>query len=203
MTLSTRTMLLETAARLFHEQGYAATGVATILRESGVNSGSLYYHFENKEALLCGVLQRYLEMLDSVVLDPIEASESDPIERIFRLLEWYRAGMEETGCRLGCPIGNLALEVSDSHPDVRPAVDANFAGWAAGIERWLEEAGNRLPLECDRHAVAGFVLTVMEGGLMQARAARNLVPFDASVRILRDYFNRLTSAAGAAVGSRA
>ena len=35
MALSTRDQLLETAARLFHEQGYAATGVATILQEQG------------------------------------------------------------------------------------------------------------------------------------------------------------------------
>ena len=47
---STRDRILETARRLFHEQGYHATGIATILREAGVNSGSLYHFFESKDA---------------------------------------------------------------------------------------------------------------------------------------------------------
>jgi len=40
---NTRNKLLDAAARLFHEQGYAATGLSTIVREAGVNPGSLYH----------------------------------------------------------------------------------------------------------------------------------------------------------------
>ena len=191
MARDTRERLLDTAMRLFHEQGFAATGLSTILREAEVNSGSLYHFFPSKEALLQGVLERYQESLQPVVLGPIEEAEPDPIERIFRLLDWYRQGMVQTGVRLGCPIGNLALEVSDTHPAVRPAIDDNFHGWAAGIERWLDLAGDRLPADCNRKALSRFVLTVMEGGLMQARAAGDLGPFDDSVAVLRDHMERL------------
>ena len=191
MPPDTRDKLLLTAARLFHEQGFAATGIATILREADVRSGSLYHFFPSKDALLAGVLDWYEKNLEPVVLDPIERQERDPIERIFKLLDWYRDGMESTECRKGCPIGNLALEVSDTHPEVRPRIDVNFRNWAAGIERWLDEAADRLPAGCDRGALSRFVLTVMEGGLMQARASDDLAPFDDSVKVLRDYTNRL------------
>lgn len=187
----TKGKILETAARLFHEQGYAATGVATILREAGVNSGSLYHFFRNKEALLVGVLEWYEAMLRPLVMAPVEATEGDPVERIFALLDWYRTGLVETGCRLGCPIGNLALEVSDTHPEVRPHIGVNFENWAQSIEAWLEAAGDRLPADTDRRSLARFVLTVMEGGIMQARAADNLEPFDNSVQQLRAYLNAL------------
>lgn len=190
---STRDTLIETAARLFHEQGYAATGIATILREAEANPGSLYHSFTNKEALLEAVLKWYEENLWPVVLGPIEEAQPDPIERVFDLLAWYRAGMEETKCRLGCPIGNLALEVSDAYPEVRPHIDVNFHNWAAGIEKWLNEARPRLPRGYDTRALSRFVLTIMEGGLMQARAANDLGPFDDSVAVLRDYFKRLTN----------
>lgn len=191
MPADTRTRILETASRLFHEQGYAATGVATILREAGVNSGSLYHFFPSKEALLIGVLAWYQTMLGPLIMEPVEAAETDPVERIFVLLAVYRRGLAETDCRLGCPIGNLALEVSDTHPEVRPEIDVNFVRWAAWVERWLDEAGDRLPAATDRGALARFVLTVMEGGLMQARAADDLRPFDQAVALLRDYFDRL------------
>jgi TetR/AcrR family transcriptional repressor of nem operon len=96
---------------------------------------------------------------------------------------------------LGCPIGNLALEVSDSHPEVRPLIEANFARWTATVARWLAEARDGLPRDTDRAALARFVLTVMEGAVMQARAAGSLARFDQSVAELRRHFELLESEA--------
>ncbi|HXV76869.1 MAG TPA: TetR/AcrR family transcriptional regulator [Candidatus Polarisedimenticolaceae bacterium] len=202
-TQPTRERLLDAAARLFHERGFEATPVAAILERAGVHSGSLYHYFPGKDALLRGVLERYRGLLQPVVLGPIEEAERDPIERVFRLLDWYRQGMTTSRCRRGCPIGNLALEVSDTHPEVRPIIAQNLAAWAAGIERWLDEAADRLPADCDRQALAGFVLTVMEGGLLEARALGDLAPFDRSVAVLRDHVNRLLAdAAGRPAGAQ-
>src|ERR1041384_7284747 len=96
----TKSRILEAARRLFYEQGYHATGIATILREADVNSGSLYHFFPSKEALLIGVLERYVDLLRPVVMDPAEAAAGDPIERIFRMLANYRAGLEAAKCRM-------------------------------------------------------------------------------------------------------
>jgi AcrR family transcriptional regulator len=191
MPLNTKDTLLDAAARLFHEQGFAATGVSTILRESGANSGSLYHFFPTKESLLVGVLKRYTEMLRPVVMDPIERQTQDPIERVFALLAWYRGGMVATGCKLGCPIGNLALELADNHPDVRELCDVNFANWVDAVRQWLDDAGERLPKDFDRRELAQMVLNTMEGGIMQARSRGSVEPFDAAVRQLRKYFDYL------------
>ena len=123
----TRERILEVSARLFYEQGYNATGIATILREAKVNSGSLYHYFPSKEALRVGWLERYVELLRPEVTDGPERATDDPIERVFLLLANYRMGMEMTGCTMGCPIGNLALEVGDSYPDIRRLIDLNFS----------------------------------------------------------------------------
>jgi TetR/AcrR family transcriptional regulator, transcriptional repressor for nem operon len=195
-TKGTRTRILEAARTLFHEQGYAATGISTILREADVNSGSLYHFFKSKEDLLAGVLEYYTELLAPMVMTPAEQASPDPIERVFELLRLYRSGLEATGCRMGCPIGNLALEVADSHPEVRPAIDLNFRNWIRAVEGWLVAASDRLPREIDRAQLAQFVLTVMEGGIMQARAASSLAPFDASVEQLRAHFDLLQRLAG-------
>jgi AcrR family transcriptional regulator len=188
----TRERIVRTAFQLFHEQGYHATGVATIAREAGVNPGSLYHFFESKDALLLGVLDFALDYLGPAVMDPVEASTSDPIERVFTLLQQYRDRMERESCRLGCPIGNLALEVSDGNAAARSLVHKNFENWAQRVRRWLDGAGDRLPSDVDRRQLARFVLTVMEGGLMQSRAAGHLGPFDDAVAVLRDHFTHLT-----------
>lgn len=191
----TRERILETAARLFHERGFAATGVATILREAGVNSGSLYHFFPSKEVLLQGVLEWYLERVYPEIMQPIEASEPDPVARVFRLLDWYRDYLVNNDCRLGCPVGNLALEVADCHPELKLLLHRNFGNWTTILQGWLIEAGARLPGDCDREGLARLVLTVMEGGVMQARAAGSPEPFDQSVAHLRQYFATLTGRA--------
>ena len=199
----TRERILRAAFQLFHEQGYHATGVATILREAGVNPGSMYHAFPGKETLLEHVLEYALELLGPAVMDPVEAAAADPVERVFALMAQYRAGMVLAGCRMGCPIGNLALEVSDNHPEARELIHRNFAAWAARVRGWLDAADERLPRGLDRERLARFVLTVMEGGLMQARAAGGLAPFDEAVAQLRDYFDALESRARAEVRQRA
>lgn len=193
---STRERILGTAFQLFHEQGYHATGIATILREAGLNPGSMYHAFPGKDSLLLGVLEYALQILHPVVMRPVEESTRDPLGRVFALMAQYRTGMVQSSCRMGCPMGNLALEVSDGHPEARALIHANFANWTAHVRRWLDDAGERLPASVDRDALARFVLTVMEGGLMQARAANTLAPFDESIAMLRDYFTRLEATAG-------
>ena len=191
----TRTRILRTAFQLFHEQGYHATGVATILREANVNAGSLYHFFRSKEELLVGVLEFALVLLRPAVMDPAQRRSADPLERVFELLRQYRAGMHARGCRMGCPIGNLALEVADDNVPARELIQRNFENWVAAVKQWLDDAGGRLPWDLDRAQLARFVLTVMEGGIMQARAAGHLGPFDDSVAQLRLYFNALQKVA--------
>ena len=187
----TRTRILETAFQLFHEQGYHATGIATILREADVNAGSLYHFFSGKDDLLLGVLEYALALLRPAVMDPAERRTDDPIERVFELLQQYREGMHSWGCKMGCPIGNLALEVADDNAAARALVHRNFENWVRAVRKWLDDAGDRLPEDTDRTRLAGFVLTVMEGAVMQARAAGHLGPFDDSVAQLRAYFDSL------------
>jgi hypothetical protein len=68
---------------------------------------------------------------------------------------------------------------------------ANFANWTASIEQCLAQAGDRLPGDVDRRRLAEFVLTVMEGAVMQARTYRDIGYFDRNIAVLRDHLERL------------
>lgn len=182
---------MEAARELFFEQGYASTGIAQILKKSGVNSGSLYHFFPSKEDLLVGVLETYKGMLEPRVLAPAFQRVSDPIERIFAVLDGYRRLLQGTDFVLGCPIGNLALEVSNSHPRVRRLIVENFDAWRKAVATLIADAGGRLPADIQPDALARHVLAVMEGAVMLARAYRSFEPFDEAVHQLRDYFDRL------------
>lgn len=188
---ATRERLLETARLLFWQKGYAATGLAEILKRARANSGSFYYFFDSKEDLLLAVLESYKQLLDPVVMAPAFENTTDPIERIFAVLEGYRQALISTDCTYGCPIGRLALELGSDRRKIHRKIAENFDGWVNAVHRCLEDAGKRLPSGIDGGKLAQFVLTVMEGGVMQSRAHRSIQPFDAAVEQLRDYFNRL------------
>lgn len=188
---NTRQRLVEAALYLFWLQGYAATGIAQILARAEANAGSFYYFFKTKEELLLAVLQLYVDSLGTVIVDPVVAQAADPIDRVFGVLEFYRRNLLATGCTYGCPIGRLALEIPEEQFRVHKRLADNFDGWTAAIGRFLEDARDRFPAETNLKTLSKFVLTVMEGGVMQARAHREIGPFDASVEHLRDYFRLL------------
>ena len=192
---STRDKLVMAAMQLFWEKGYGSTSIADVLKAADANAGSLYYAFPTKQDLLVAVLDAYHSGIDQWLLEPAWAGVDDPIERVFALLADYRQRLVDTDCFYGCPIGSLALELHEPDPPVRERLAANFEQWVRRIEDCLLAAGDRLPRDLDRHALAVFVLTTMEGGVMQARTHRSLRPFDAGVAALRDYIDRLQAQA--------
>jgi len=191
----TKDRLVEVAMKLFWEKGYGGTSIQDVLREADVHAGSLYHFFPTKQDLLLASLERYRDGIHPMLLDPAWKGVDDPIERIFALLARYRQALISTECFYGCPIGSLALELHEPDPPVRSLLSANFDGWTAAIQQCLEDAGPRLPRSINRKELASFVLTIMEGGVMQSRTHRTIDSFDAGVRLLRDYMTRLESAA--------
>lgn len=191
----TRERLVQAARGLFWMKGYHGTSVAEILDRADANSGSLYHFFPTKQDLLLAVLKWYGGNLEAEILAPARRRTSDPVERVFAILEGYREALLATELTFGCPIGSLALEFKEPDPPVRELLALNFREWSDAVEGCLEEAADRFPPDVDPGELSLFVLTTMEGGVMLARTHRSIEPFDASVRQLRRYVEGLEAAA--------
>jgi TetR/AcrR family transcriptional regulator, transcriptional repressor for nem operon len=191
---STKDRIVTVAMQLFWQKGYGATSIQDIVQTANAHAGSLYHFFPTKQELLLAVLERYRDGIYPMLLEPAWHGVDDPIERVFALLARYRGALVGTECAYGCPIGFLALEIHEPDPPVRALLAANFNAWTAAIETCLRDAGPRIPKNVNTRELASFVLTAMEGGVMQARTHRTIDTFDAAVRRLRDYFNRLDTA---------
>lgn len=62
--MDTKDNIMDSAIKLFLKDGFANVSNASILKESNVGSGTIYYHFTNKDDLITSVLDKYvLEML--------------------------------------------------------------------------------------------------------------------------------------------
>lgn len=195
MSIDTRQRILIAAMDLFWAKGYGSTSISDILSRSQANSGSLYHFFPSKQDVLVGVLELYRDGIYPMLLTPAWEGVDDPIERIFALLNRYRGSLLETECTYGCPIGSLALELHEPDPPVRALLAANFNAWTGAIRGLLEEAGSRLPAGTDLRGLAEFILTTMEGGVMQARTHLDIGYFDRGVALLRQHLDLLEESA--------
>jgi hypothetical protein len=105
---------------------------------------------------------------------------------VFALLASYRERLIVTSFQYGCPIGRLALELDPENIPAHDLIARNFDAWKAAVEASLRAAGVVSPGDA-----AVFVLTVMEGAVMQSRSHRSVEPFDACVRQLRIHLDTL------------
>ncbi len=195
MNVSPREKIIHAAMELFWLKGYNSTSIADLLSRTQLNSGSLYHVFPSKQDVLIGVLEAYRDGIEEMLLKPAWGAVDDPIEKIFALLGGYRTAIAESECTYGCPIGSLALELHEPDPQVRDLLAVNFENWTKAVERCIDAAGKRIPANTDKRALAEFVLTSMEGGVMQARTYRDVSYFDRTVKQLRDHFVLLEQAA--------
>ncbi|GAA1356321.1 TetR/AcrR family transcriptional regulator [Streptomyces beijiangensis] len=82
----TRTLILETALRLFQERGYDKTTMRAIAQEAGVSTGNAYYYFSSKEHLVQGFYDRIAAEHQAAVR-PVLDKETDLQARLAGVLK--------------------------------------------------------------------------------------------------------------------
>lgn len=111
-----RQRILETADRLFYQEGIRAVGIDRIIAEAGVAKMSLYKHFPSKDDLILAVLKYREEGVLGFFRSAMERhgkKAKNPLRAFFAALKDL---FESPGFR-GCPFQNAAVELADpSHP---------------------------------------------------------------------------------------
>ena len=104
------------------ERGYTAVGVAELCDEAGVNKGSFYHVFPSKRELALEVIDSFWAE-SATLLDRAVTEEGSPLERLRGFFEDVHAHhqelREQCGRVVGCPLGNLAQEMSTQDPVLR------------------------------------------------------------------------------------
>lgn len=186
MGSDTRARLLEAAAQLFREQGYAATGLKQITAAAEAPWGSLYHFFpRGKEQLGVETVEhsgaRYLRLFD-LVYERTDRRADESVRDVFRL---SAEALEKSNWGDGCPIATVALEAATTSEPLRHACAEVFAGWRAATARRFAADGIE---PADDLAI--YVLSAFEGALILSRTAHDTTPLrvtaDIVARTVRD-----------------
>ncbi|MGH7713057.1 MAG: TetR family transcriptional regulator C-terminal domain-containing protein [Gemmatimonadaceae bacterium] len=190
----TREKLLHAAFEEIHRRGFQAASIDSILAATGVTKGALYHHFPSKADLGYAVVD---EMITGILLDelvqPLDQFADDPITGLQRVLRNKYAIGASDWVPLGCPLQNLAQEMSPLDETFRSKLKGIFDTWRSEFAKALErgQADGTVRKQVDTKKVAAFVVAAVEGSIGLAKNARSPQLLRSNLEVLDTYLDEL------------
>jgi TetR/AcrR family transcriptional repressor of nem operon len=193
----TRERLLRAAFDEIYRRGFQAASLDTILAQAGVTKGALYHHFPDKAALGYAVVDEVVKgLLLERWLGLLEHHAGDPLTALQRVLRHRAASLTAGEVELGCPLNNLAQEMSPLDERFRRVVNATFELWRDGFARALErgQAEGTVRRDVDARKVAAFLVAAAEGSYGLAKNARSAAMLRSNLELLSGFLDSLRPA---------
>ena len=163
----TREHILERAAGLFNQQGFAGASMSDIMAATGLQKGGIYRHFGSKEELALEAFDFAVARMADRFGQALEGKEN-AVERLCAVIDVYAELPTNPPVPGGCPVMNTAIDSDSVHPALRERAQKAMDGLRAlrrrttkhGIERGEIRAG------VDGEALATLMISALEGGVM-------------------------------------
>lgn len=172
----TRARLLAAAFAEIHRSGFQGASLERILADTGLTKGALYHHFQSKLELGYAVVEEVIApQMRAMWLDSLHDA-ADPLDAMIGMLRNAARDATRELIEVGCPLNNLAQEMSPLDEGFRLRLDYVAAELRDGFESALER-GKRAGIvraDVDAKAAALFVIAAMEGCVGMAKNAQSL-----------------------------
>ncbi len=190
---TTRQSLLEAAYEEIHRFGFQAASLNAILERTGVTKGALYHHFSSKLQLGYAVLDEHIaEELERLWFEPLH-QPGHPIDVLMTTIMQMGEHYQCEEITLGCPLNNLAQEMSAIDDGFRDRIDTIYRRWQASIESILSQGQQegRVTSSIDPADTAYFILASLEGCMSMAKNAQSQEELLRCGKGLLSYLNSL------------
>jgi len=178
----TRERLLQAAFREVYRSGFQGAGLDTILAATGVTKGALYYHFSSKEALGYAIVEEIVAALPrDKWLRPLQQGK-DPIDALIGIVQ--ATSVRPKDVQGGCPLVNLAQEMSPLDQQFRKRLERIFNGWQEGIATALRRGQSQGTVRRDfvPEETASFLIAMYEGYVLLAKNAQDPKVWNVGIR---------------------
>lgn len=172
----TRQILLQAALEEIHLCGFQAASLSNILAKTGLTKGALYHHFPDKLALGYAVVE---ELIQEDTLGkwvrPL-ADFNNPIDGLLHILNDIGGRLDAQDVCLGCPLNNLAQEMSPIDEGFRQRLDHVYRLWQQGISQAMAKGqhAGKVRTDINPGAAATFIMAALEGCMGIAKNARDV-----------------------------
>jgi len=173
---NTRRRILQAAFEEFYRNGFQGGSINHIVDQAGTTKGALFHHFDGKNDLGCAVVEEVIQPLSRARwLDPLACS-TDPIADLKRTLRQFVKDEVANGRLVqGCPLNNLAQEMSPLDEGLRKRVEKVYVAWreslAAALQRGIK--AGKVRKDISARNVAAFVVAAQAGIIGTAKNAQS------------------------------
>lgn len=187
----TRERLLNAAFEEVYRSGFRGSDLNTILAKAGVTKGALYHHFDGKDALGHAIVENVIaKITQDKWLAPLDDVD-DPIDALIGILDG--TGTSEAEVNGGCPLNNLAQEMSPLDEGFRLRLSEIFTNWIGGVTDALRlgQVNGKVRRDIDPRETATFFVASYEGYISLAKTAQDARVLRSGIRQLRVYLEGL------------
>jgi len=187
----TRERLLEAAFREVYRSGFQSAGLDAIVAAAGVTKGALYYHFGSKEALGYAIVEEIIGPdTRAQWLGPLKNCK-DPIDALIGAVQGL--SVQPEAVRGGCPLINLAQEMSSVDAGFRQRLATIFRNWQDGVAAALLDAQKRGKVRRDLEPAqtAGLLIAMVEGYGALAKNAQDAKVMEKGIKNVVEWLHSL------------
>lgn len=191
-TERTRRHIIEQTAPVFNTKGFAGTSLQDLTKATGLTKGSIYGNFENKDAVALAAFDHNFERVTAYLRERILSVEH-AVDRLLVYPAVYRQFLKISFLRPGCPILNTATEADDTHPALREKAAAALAFWKKTVKNQVKRGLERKEIRkgTDPSRVAAVLMSLIEGGIMQAKLSGKSGTLKEAMDFLEEYLKGL------------
>jgi TetR/AcrR family transcriptional repressor of nem operon len=190
----TRRRILQAAFAEFYRTGFQGGSLNHIVDEAGTTKGALFYHFKDKNDLGYAVIEEIiLPRIKANWLDPL-ADSVDPITDIKRAMRQFAKEERENGRLVqGCPLNNLAQEMSPLDEGFRRRLEKIYSAWREALETAFARGikAGKVRKAISPPNAAAFVVAALAGIIGTAKNAQSEELLKQAGEGLFDYLDSL------------
>lgn len=186
----TRASLINAAFQTIYQHGYQGMRVDDVLERTGLKKGAFYHHFPSKLELGYAVLDEIITgYIHDRWLQPL-SEHDDPIEGIAAAI---RIASQNASVECGCPLNNLAQEMSPLDEGFRQRIKHLFELWVSGTADALQRGQEKgfIRQDVNTIAAANFIIASIEGAVALVKASQDTKQFEHCWKMLRQFLHSL------------
>jgi len=190
---NTRNKIMQAAFHEMHKHGYQGMRIDQVLKNTDLKKGAMYHHFPSKQALGYAVLEeRIQKRITELWITPLITTD-DPLMTIHSLFIKLDEEWNDDFFNLGCPLNNLAQEMSPIDEGFRDRITTFFNLWKESITDALKLGQQQGIVDQSINSAdsAIFILASIEGALGMVKSHQNKEVYYSCSRELERYLNTL------------
>lgn len=185
---TTKLDILQQAAPIFNQQGYAGASIADVMKATGLQKGGIYNHFASKEQLALETFSYSVRLVRQHYAEALKGHASAP-NQLLAFIAIFQQFFHNPPIPGGCPLLNTAIECDDAFPGLREQARREMKQWHSWIVRIIRGGAKRgeIRSSIDAKAAATMFIACLEGGLMLSKLQNDPIYLQQAIAHLQAY----------------